>query len=154
MQYFAPQNCSEVFADQARLSQVVVNLLSNAIKFSPAAGCVTVRVFETDAGVEVDVEDQGRGVPPELRAAVFDKFTQVEPGDERLKGGSGLGLAICKAIVEQHGGQIGVRDRAPQSKANSGRGDVPEHVGSCFWFQVPKASDAGRVAQEIGSTVS
>jgi PAS domain S-box-containing protein len=154
LEYFAPQNCSEVLADQARISQVVVNLLSNAIKFSPAAGCVTVRVLEADAFVEVDVEDQGRGVPPELRASIFEKFTQLEPGDERLKGGSGLGLAICKAIVEQHGGQIGVRDRTSERKANSTQGDGRDRVGSCFWFQVPKASDTGRVAQEMGSTVS
>jgi PAS domain S-box-containing protein len=155
MQYFAPRNCPEVLADQARLAQVVVNLLSNAIKFSPQAGSVTVRVFERGAFVEVDIEDEGRGVPKELRGSIFEKFTQVEqPADEQLKGGSGLGLAICKAIIEQHGGHIGVREREPQPKSKSGEDLLPKHAGSCFWFQIPKASDAGRLAEEMGSTVS
>jgi PAS domain S-box-containing protein len=152
LQCHAPQSCSDVFADPARLLQVIVNLLSNAIKFSPQGSMVTVHIFEKGAFVEVAVEDEGRGVPAELRESIFEKFKQVEPGDERLKGGSGLGLAICKAIIEQHGGSIGVRARQERTGARaSGAGRFP---GSCFWFQLSKTSGSGKVVEELGSTVS
>jgi len=155
MQFFAPRQCPTVLADQARLSQVVVNLLSNAIKFSPKAGTVTVRVFDSGAFIEVDVEDEGHGVPQDMHETIFEKFTQIQDGGGELKGGSGLGLAICKAIVEQHGGQIGVRGLTPFSAEESNReGFANQPGGSCFWFQVPKASEAHRLAQEMGSTVS
>ena len=77
---------------------------------------------------EFQVEDRGRGVPPALREAIFERYRQVEASDSRRKGGVGLGLAICKATVEQHGGSIGVRDA--------------EGAGSTFWFRIPLASVA------------
>ncbi len=113
-------------ADADRLVQVLVNLVSNAVKFSPAGGAVTVRVALAPGTAEFQVEDRGRGVPPALREAIFERYRQVEASDSRSKGGAGLGLAICKAIVEQHGGVIGVRD-APGT-------------GSVFWFRVPLVS--------------
>jgi CheY-like chemotaxis protein len=77
---------------------------------------------------EFQVEDRGRGVPPALRVAIFERYRQVEGSDSRRKGGVGLGLAICKSIVEQHGGTIGVRDAA--------------ETGSLFWFRIPQAAVA------------
>lgn len=117
-----------VRADADRLVQVLVNLLSNAVKFSPAGGTVTVRVVPGSSMAEFQVEDRGRGVPPALREAIFERYRQVEASDSRRKGGAGLGLAICKATVEQHGGSIGVRDA--------------EGAGSMFWFTIPLASVA------------
>jgi PAS domain S-box-containing protein len=114
-----------VRADADRLVQVLVNLLSNAVKFSPAGSTVTVRVVPGPSMAELQVEDRGRGVPPALREAIFERYRQVEGSDSRRKGGVGLGLAICKSIVEQHGGAIGVRDA--------------EETGSLFWFRVPLA---------------
>ncbi|MEO8587213.1 MAG: PAS domain S-box protein [Acidobacteriota bacterium] len=115
-----------VRADADRLVQVLVNLVSNAVKFSPAGGTVMVRVALAPGMAEFQVEDRGRGVPPALREAIFERYRQVEASDSRIKGGAGLGLAICKAIVEQHGGAIGVRDAAPE--------------GSVFWFRIPLVS--------------
>jgi len=106
--------------------QVLVNLLSNAVKFSPAGSTVTVRVVPGPSMAEFQVEDRGRGVPPALRDAIFERYRQVEGSDSRSKGGVGLGLAICKSIVEQHGGAIGVRDAA--------------EPGSLFWFRIPLVS--------------
>jgi PAS domain S-box-containing protein len=117
-----------VRADADRLVQVLVNLLSNAVKFSPAGGTVMVRVVPGPSMAEFQVEDRGRGVPPALREAIFERYRQVEASDSRRKGGVGLGLAICKSIVEQHGGSIGVRDA--------------EGAGSTFWFRISLASVA------------
>jgi PAS domain S-box-containing protein len=124
----AEASSARVRADADRLVQVLVNLVSNAVKFSPAGGTVTVRVAPGAGMSEFQVEDHGRGVPPALREAIFERYRQVEASDSRSKGGAGLGLAICKSIVEQHGGTIGVRD-------TEGAG-----TGSTFWFRIPLAS--------------
>jgi CheY-like chemotaxis protein len=82
------------------------------------------------------VVDEGRGIPADLQNAIFERFQQVEASDSRDKGGTGLGLAICRAIVERHGGVIGV-DSEP------GR-------GSRFWFQIPdqRGADAFLAASQ------
>ena len=116
---------ADVRADGDRLVQVLVNLLSNAVKFSPRGSKVSVTVTAVGDMAEFRVADRGRGIPPALRIAIFERYRQVEAGDTREKGGAGLGLAICKAIVEQHGGTIGV-------ESEEGR-------GSTFWFRVPIA---------------
>jgi two-component system sensor histidine kinase VicK len=109
--------------DGERLVQVVVNLLSNALKFSPRGSRVQLRAREEECWVEVQVEDQGRGVPSSHRTAIFDRFQQVESGDSAAQRGAGLGLAIAKSIVEMHGGAIGVESQ--------------EGRGSTFWFRLP-----------------
>jgi PAS domain S-box-containing protein len=116
------------YGDQDRLVQVLVNLLSNAIKFSPEKTTVTIAVEEGDDFVEVQVNDQGKGIPEDKREFVFERFKQVDREDETKKGGIGLGLPICKAIVEQHNGSIGV------GTADGG--------GCRMWFRIPKASVA------------
>jgi PAS domain S-box-containing protein len=114
-----------VQCDDTRVIQVLINLISNSLKFSPSGS--TISVADKDAGdyCQIAVTDQGRGIPEALRKGVFEKFVQVEAGDAKVKGGTGLGLAICKAIVEGHGGTIGV--------------DSEEGKGSTFWFRLPKA---------------
>jgi len=115
-----------VEADGDRLVQVIVNLLSNAIKFSPKGECIVVAAERKGTKMRVTILDRGRGVPASMRESIFERFKQVELNDERKKGGSGLGLAICKAIVERHGGSIGVEPG-------------PEGKGSLFWFILPTA---------------
>jgi PAS domain S-box-containing protein len=114
---------AQVWADGDRIVQVLVNLLSNAVKFSPRGGVVSLSASREDRWSRVSVRDQGRGIPASFREAIFERFRQVEASDARQKGGSGLGLAICKAIVEQHGGSIGVESE--------------EGKGSVFWFRLP-----------------
>lgn len=114
----------DVYADGDRMIQVVINLLSNAIKFSPEGSTVTLNAIPSPGGmVKMQVIDQGRGIPEEFKASVFERFQQVELADAKAKKGTGLGLAICKALVEVHEGSIGVESE--QGK------------GSTFWFTIP-----------------
>ncbi|MBT4431770.1 MAG: ATP-binding protein, partial [Nitrospinaceae bacterium] len=76
-------------------------------KFSPEGGRVEVALSENESGYRVEIADHGPGVPEEFQDKIFEKFTQADATDHRQKGGTGLGLSICKAIIEQHGGQIG-----------------------------------------------
>jgi two-component system sensor histidine kinase KdpD len=91
--------------DYTLADQLVTNLLENAVRHSPDASTIRVRARERDGWVEVSVADQGDGIDPEVRAAIFEPFRQGAGG-----GSSGVGLAICRAIVEAHGGTIEARD--------------------------------------------
>lgn len=113
-----------VKADAHYIVQVLVNLLSNAIKFSPPGDQIKVQAETTGNFVRFSIKDRGRGISEEFRQRMFNRFEQARISEDRLKGGSGLGLAICKAIVEQHGGAIGVESE--------------EGSGSCFWFTLEK----------------
>lgn len=112
-----------VNVDADRLLQILSNLVSNAIKFSPAGRPVILEAEIAGAAAVVHVKDHGRGIPADLVDSVFNRFTQVKPGDAKVQAGTGLGLAICKALVELHGGTIW---------ANSVEGE-----GSTFSFQIP-----------------
>jgi PAS domain S-box-containing protein len=109
-----------VVADEERVVQVLVNLLGNAVKFSPPGGRVSLLAEPDGEWANIGVSDDGPGIPAEWRERIFEPFQQVEGSDTRAKGGSGLGLSVCKAIVERHGGRIGVDPRDP--------------AGSRFWF--------------------
>jgi signal transduction histidine kinase len=75
------------------------------------------------AGVEIRVADAGTGVPPELRARVFERFAQADDGHAgRARTSRGLGLAFCKLAVEAHGGRIWIEDATP---------------GAVFCFRIP-----------------
>lgn len=119
------ENQIEVNVDKDRIQQVLTNLVSNAIKFSPPEGEVRISITLTeDRFVQFAVKDQGRGIAPEDQALIFEKFRQATSAENPLVKGTGLGLAIAKALVEQHGGSIGV-----QSKPGE---------GSTFYFTVPE----------------
>jgi CheY-like chemotaxis protein/anti-sigma regulatory factor (Ser/Thr protein kinase) len=97
-----------VDADHARLSQVVRNLLTNAAKFTPPGGQIAISAHTAGEDVELEVRDNGPGIPAALLPHVFDPLVQGLQGTERSGGGLGLGLAIVKSIVELHGGTVGV----------------------------------------------
>ena len=95
-----------VRVDADRMQQVLNNLLSNAVKFSPRGAVVEVGVTAREGRARLRVVDRGKGIPPEFRAWIFEKFTQADATSTRQRGGTGLGLSIAKAIVERHGGRI------------------------------------------------
>ncbi|MBL1143286.1 MAG: PAS domain S-box protein [Proteobacteria bacterium] len=114
---------SYVNADRDRIIQVLTNLISNAAKFSPPQGTVTVNLQHVNRMVRLEVSDEGPGISEEFQEQLFRKFTQSDASDTRQKSGTGLGLSISKAIIEQHEGQIGFKNRA--------------QGGTTFYFELP-----------------
>jgi signal transduction histidine kinase len=102
---------STVAIDRERFGQVVDNLLSNALKFTDPGGRVDVRVAAPNEHAVVEVADSGMGIPEEEQAKLFERFFRAEAAGEKAIQGTGLGLWISKAIVEAHGGRIGVASR-------------------------------------------
>jgi PAS domain S-box-containing protein len=98
-----------VLVDADRLIQALVNLLSNALKFAPRDSTVTIGAEAPLRGtMRFWVHDCGKGIPPDQLSRLFQKFQQLDSSDTRRVPGTGLGLAITKALVEQHGGRVGV----------------------------------------------
>jgi signal transduction histidine kinase len=99
----------EATGDPERIHQVVANLLDNAISHSPDGGRVAVGARRQNGaatnGIELEVSDEGTGIPPEEADRVFDRFYRGAASGSQ-DGGTGLGLAIAKSIVDLHGGSI------------------------------------------------
>lgn len=119
--------------DPQRIGQVLTNLIGNAIKFSPRGGRVRVVVRRDQGRLRCEVEDDGPGIAPGDTARLFQRFSQLEHGVRQGKG-AGLGLSIAKALVEAHGGAIGV-DARPEG-------------GSAFWFTLPALAPGASPRQE------
>jgi signal transduction histidine kinase/DNA-binding response OmpR family regulator len=95
-----------VFADSARLDQILSNLLGNALKYTPSGGRIVARVRpEGDRGV-CEIEDTGRGMSPEALQRAFELFYQEERSRDRARGGLGIGLTLVQQLVELHGGTV------------------------------------------------
>ncbi len=97
--------------DAARLRQVLTNLLANARVHTPAGTRVTVRLRERDGEVELEVHDDGPGVPESLQPAVFDRFARADSSRSRAAGSTGLGLSIVASVVQAHGGRVDLDSR-------------------------------------------
>ena len=95
-----------VIGHDSRLGQVITNLLDNAVSFSPKRGTVTVSARRVGGEVEISVEDQGPGIPPDNLDKIFDRFYTDRPGEDAFGKNSGLGLNISQQIVTAHGGKI------------------------------------------------
>ncbi len=99
-------------ADFEKLRVMLDNLLSNAIKFSPQDGTVTVAARRTSERLELEVSDQGPGIPPEERVRVFEPFYRgLHPSDTLVKG-TGIGLSVVREYAQMHGGGVEVVDDA------------------------------------------
>ncbi|EHJ49063.1 multi-sensor hybrid histidine kinase [Solidesulfovibrio carbinoliphilus subsp. oakridgensis] len=112
----APERLSAA-VDVEKVRRILQNLLSNAFKFTPDGGAVDVRLEEDGDWVAMTVADNGPGVPPALRQAVFERFRQLDGGADRRHGGTGLGLAIAREFAVLHGGDI-LLDASPGGGAS------------------------------------
>lgn len=121
-----PGEALPVMADRQRLAQVFANLLTNAMKYSSEGTRVLVRVARHEGHAQVDVVDQGMGIPADALPHLFDRFFRVEASAKQTQG-LGLGLFITRRIMEAHGGRISVSSEV-------GR-------GSTFSFTLPLHTD-------------
>ncbi len=113
-------------ADADRLQQVLFNLVDNAIKYGRPGGSVVLRARRNDRKqLELSVQDDGPGIPPEAQNRIFERFYRVDKARSRDAGGTGLGLAIVKHIVQSHSGAVWV-------ESEPGR-------GATFFFTLPEA---------------
>ena len=112
-------------ADPDRLEQVLANLVDNAVKYGRASGTVTVsgRLIE-DGTIEISVQDDGPGIPPESLERIFERFYRVDKARSREQGGTGLGLSIVKHIVQIHGGRVWAQSELGK--------------GTAFFFTLPQ----------------
>jgi len=122
-----PSGDAVVRAEEKRLVQIITNLLSNAIKFSPEGGVVSLSVDVQDGQAEIRIRDEGPGIAPSECALIFEKFSQARSTAGAEQKGTGLGLAVVKALVDSHGGTVGV--------------DSVLGNGSTFWVRLPIAEE-------------
>lgn len=112
VKFECPSKIGKMTGDETRIKQILFNLLSNAIKYSDAGNAITLGAKETDdEHLMLWVQDEGKGIPPEEHAAIFEKFYKGR-NQEAIKGksgqrsGTGLGLSIVKSFIELHGGHV------------------------------------------------
>ncbi|SET15726.1 two-component system, OmpR family, sensor histidine kinase VicK [Salinibacillus kushneri] len=101
-----PNKSYWVWIDKDKMTQVLDNVLSNAIKYSPEGGTITCKVEIKNKMLQVNVSDQGVGIPKEQVDRIFDRFYRVDKARSRKLGGTGLGLAIAREMIEAHDGRI------------------------------------------------
>ncbi|MFT3899019.1 MAG: HAMP domain-containing sensor histidine kinase [Gordonia sp. (in: high G+C Gram-positive bacteria)] len=136
----APETSPIVIGDHPRLMQVVRNLINNAVAHTPDDATITVGVAQrevdgTPGVVRIQVADTGPGLTAEEAAHVFDRFYRGDSSRSRTSGGgNGLGLSIVSALVDAHGGQVGV--------------DSTPGEGATFWVDLPAAEQAAPVTAE------
>ena len=107
LQQFDP-GVGQIVGDPQRLQQVIWNLLSNAVKFTPPGGVIGITLRRAEAGIAIQVRDNGKGLSPDFLPRIFERFTQADASETRRHGGLGLGLSLVKQLVELHGGEITV----------------------------------------------
>ncbi len=101
-----PETPVKLEGDPVRLVQVLQNLLNNAAKYTPDGGCIRLQGRQVGKEIEIQVEDNGVGIPGDLLPGVFDLFRQGERTLDRSQGGLGIGLTLVKRLVELHGGRV------------------------------------------------
>lgn len=97
----------EVIADAEQMKRVINNIIGNSIKYmDKPKGRINIRVKDVGDFVQIEIEDNGRGIGPKELPYIFDRFYRTDASRNSSMGGSGIGLSIVKKIVEDHGGKI------------------------------------------------
>jgi signal transduction histidine kinase len=112
----------QVYADEARIEQVVKNMVNNAIRYAPESTVIEIHLTQADKNVRIAVTDKGKGIDPEKVPHLFDQYFRADHTGLQFSS-LGLGLYISAGIVKKHGGEIGVNTALGQ--------------GSEFWFTLP-----------------
>lgn len=120
-----PSTVAVIIADEDKLEQILFNLVNNAIKYSPQGGLVRIQARRREGAVEISVQDQGIGIPPEQIPHLFQRYHRTD-ASRRIKG-IGIGLYLVRHLVEAHGGQI---------RASSTPGK-----GTLFTFSLPQPQE-------------
>jgi two-component system sensor histidine kinase KdpD len=108
--------------DSAHIKEVLVHLIENAAKYSPAGAPIRITAEANDQGLTINIADRGPGIDDFEQSLVFEKFYRGR--NQRVQvHGTGMGLAICKAIIEAHGGRLGLTSQLGH--------------GSVFYFSLP-----------------
>src|SRR5690606_22891480 len=103
-----------VYVDRLWMNEALMHLVDNAIQHTPAGQSITIRTYQQDESVVIEIQDTGIGMDEEQLRGIFDPLFRPE-AHRRLTGGSGLGMAITGKIIERHNGRIEV-----DSKPNVG----------------------------------
>ncbi|MCX7746350.1 MAG: cell wall metabolism sensor histidine kinase WalK [Clostridia bacterium] len=107
------EEAGDILADPERIKQALVNILDNAIKHSPE-GEILVKLSPYKNGIELDIKDNGCGIPEEVLDKIFEPFYRVDKARSRALGGNGLGLSITREIIEKHNGKITIKSKEGQ----------------------------------------
>lgn len=111
-------------ADPTRIAQIVSNLLNNAAKYTPPGGQIRLGARAAGGFVDIEVIDNGIGIPDEMKSKIFELFAQVKTPTTRAQEGLGIGLALVKQLVELHSGTISLESSGP-------------NLGSTFKVRLP-----------------
>lgn len=112
----------EIFADEAKIDQVLVNLVNNAAKYAPESKDITFKMQQLPGFIRISVADQGKGIPKDKIPHLFEQYYQVN-SDVNENSGMGLGLYISLEIIKRHNGEMGVESKIGK--------------GTTFWFTIP-----------------
>jgi signal transduction histidine kinase len=125
-----------VSADKRRMVRVIANLLDNAAKY--AGGATRVELRQVEGNVQIAVEDDGPGIPPDDRQRIFDRFSRgLQAGRRNTSDGVGLGLSLVAEHVRLHGGEVWVEDCQDGSN------------GARFVVMLPTADQIERTDEEV-----
>ncbi len=125
-------------ADHQKIYRVCQNLIYNAVKYNHDGGEVKVSLKASKTNIQVDIKDDGHGIPPDDLKRIFERFYRVEKSRNKKEGGTGLGLAIVKHILEGHQSKISVSSTVGK--------------GSMFSFSLPLIKDKKTLERELAES--
>jgi len=123
IEFILAENMPKVFLDKFRMRLILDNLLSNAVRYTKGGGRVEVKLSKQKNNLNIEIKDEGLGIPPEDRKYIFQKFFRASNVQNHQTQGTGLGLYIAKCLIDDYGGKINF-------KSEQGK-------GSTFWFTIP-----------------
>lgn len=129
---FKSQGSAFVYADRAKINQVIYNLVNNAVNYTGEDKCVEISERIVGDNVRIEIKDTGEGIEPEKLKYIWDRYYKLDKSHKRAQIGTGLGLSIVRRVIELHGGKYGVQSTVGE--------------GSVFWFELKLYDENGENA--------